>query len=275
MLITNEILLRLSVYHRREFFRRWNHLKEEEWALADWRKKLEFLVPQFELKTSFKLPEKIQFISMLDDEYPASLFELPQPPLGLFVEGSLPKGPYVSVVGSRKPSPYSLRMTRSCVKNWVARSYVVVSGGALGIDGEAHRAALDFAGKTIAVLGGGHHHLHPRRHENLFKEIVASGGGVLSEYPPHFLPRTYTFPERNRIIAALGEEFFLAQAHERSGSLSTARASLDLGRDIFVLRPPAGDQNFLGSQKLIDAGAFALVNPDQINQDTSLPRWQF
>jgi DNA processing protein len=275
MLLSKEVLLGLAVFHRSEFFRRWNQLKENEWAFADWRTRLEFLAPQFDLKSRFKLPARIQFVSMLDEEYPSDLFQLPQPPLGIFVEGQLPSYPFVSVVGSRKPTAYSLRMTRSCVKKWVELDFCIVSGGALGIDGEAHRSAIDFGGKTLAVLGGGHHQLHPRRHENLFREIVASGGALISEYPPHFLPRTYTFPERNRIIAALGSELFLAQAHDKSGSLSTARASLDLGRNIFVLRPPAGDENFSGSQKLIDAGAFALVHPDQINQDTSLPRWHF
>lgn len=273
--LTKADLLSLAVYHRREFFRHWNELQRNELGLEDLESKLEYVAQHIPERRQYRLPPSISFISILDPEYPEVLKQLPQPPLGLFVEGELGKGPFVSVVGSRKPSSYSLRLTRACVKNWAQWGFTIVSGGALGIDAEAHRAALDFSGKTVAVLGGGHLNLHPRRHENLFRDIVLQGGALISEYPPHFLPRTYTFPERNRIIAALGEELFLAQAHQKSGSLSTARTSLELGKDIYVLRPPAGDPNFLGSQSLIESGAFPLTSPEDLRRDTSHPRWHF
>lgn len=273
--LTERELLGIAVFHRRAFFRRWNALCTERPDISSWEERLAIVAKEFREDRIYKLPVSIRFISILNPEYPNSLRELPQPPLGLFVEGELGKGPFVSVVGSRKPTAYSLRLTRACVKNWVQWGYCIVSGGALGIDAEAHRAALDFGGRTLVVLGGGHLNLHPRRHEALFREVVLQGGALVSEYPPHFLPRTYSFPERNRIIAALGEELFLAQAHQKSGSLSTARTSLDLGRDIYVLRPPAGDPNFEGSQSLIESGAYPLTSPEDLRQDTSLPRWHF
>jgi DNA processing protein len=116
------------------------------------------------------------------------------------------------------------------------------------------------------VLGGGILRPHPRSHFQLFREVVAKGGALLSEYPPHFEPRPYTFPERNRLIAALSDFLFLAQAHDKSGSLGTARFALDLGREIYVLRPVPGDPNFSGSQALIDSGARILVDARELDE---------
>lgn len=140
----------------------------------------------------------------------------------------------------------------------------IVSGGAIGVDTEAHQTALDFGATTVAVLGGGLEKLHPRRNINLFEQILQKKGALISEYPPHMEPRPYFFPERNRLIAALGDALLLGQAHERSGSLSTARTALDLGKEIFVLRPPVGDANFSGSQSLIDSGALAVSSASEI-----------
>ena len=156
-------------------------------------------------------------------------------------------------------------MTRDCVKTLVAQQVTIVSGGARGIDTVAHEAALDFGGLTWVVLGGGHYELYPAQNENLFREIVQSGGLLISEYPPYARVQKYTFPERNRLIAALSQRLILAQAHERSGSLSTARAALDLGRDIFVLKPLAQDENFAGSERLISLGARCFVAPQELS----------
>lgn len=225
--------------------------------------KLKSILSEWQSSRDYHLPRGLQFIGMLDPDYPSIFWQLPQPPLGLFLQGKMPSGPYVSVIGSRKPTSYSLRMTRRCVRRWVEKKYSIVSGGAYGIDGEAHKACLDFEGAAVCILGSGFSHLYPQKHIGLF-ELIRERGALLSEYPPHTAPQKYFFPERNRLIAALGDELFLAQAHAKSGSLSTARASLELGRDIYVLRPPPGDENFEGSQELIEMGARSLIDPSQL-----------
>ena len=236
----------------------------EEWASEPISKRLAFVLAEIEMPPPVQLSSEVRFVSMLDPEYPTALFALSQPPLGLFVRGELGNNRRIGVVGSRIPSPYSLRLAYRCTKLWAQRGWIVVSGGAIGIDSEAHRAALDENSSTWAVFGNGFEKPHPRRNQMMFESILEKGGAWISEYPPWFEPRAYYFPERNRLIAALSDVLFIAQAHERSGSLSTARTALDLGREIMVLRPPPGDASFAGSQILIDAGARSLKGPEDL-----------
>lgn len=269
--MNSEILLRMAAYKRSLFFKLWNELQTSELFGLKVLEKLERIFEKFrelaiELPAAPKLPASVRFLSMLSSGYPEAFFELPQPPLGIFVEGDLANHRRGAVIGSRKPIPYSRRLTREIVKLWVERGLSIVSGGALGIDGEAHQACLSEGGHTIAVLGGGLRRLYPRTHLNLFASILKSGGALVSEYPPDFDAKPYTFPERNRLIAGFCDFLFLAQAHDQSGSLGTARAALDLGREIYVLRPVLGDANFAGSQALIDAGAKTLIDARELEQ---------
>jgi DNA processing protein len=156
-------------------------------------------------------------------------------------------------------------MTTDIVRALVGRSLAIVSGGAYGIDIEAHRVCLEEGGRAICVLGSGLRALYPKAHERYFERMLSSGGVLVSEYPPHELPRPWTFPERNRLIAALSDFVVLAQAHVKSGSLSTARTALDLGKEVFVLRPVPEDPAFDGSRVLIDSGATILTEPAQLN----------
>jgi DNA processing protein len=259
-------LLFLALNSRSSFFKIWNRLsRSEATSHLSWDAKLEAALAELNPASVGSLPQGIRFISLVDEDYPSDLRELPQPPLGLFVQGSwTPDSARAAVIGSRKPTPYSLRMAYRCSQLWAQRGFTVVSGGALGVDSEAHRAAVDQEAVTWVVLGGGLLRLHPRSNQGLFEGVLRSGGALVSEYPPHWEPRAYFFPERNRLIAALSHVLFLAQAHEKSGSLSTARMALDLGREIFVLKPPLGDESFAGSQKLIELGARSLINPEEL-----------
>jgi DNA processing protein len=256
MLDLKKLLLSIACYERSKFFKAWNSLSRAE-PEASWSEKLERILVATDFETrSFQFPKGMSFVSLVDLEYPAVFRELSQPPLGLFVWGDWnPDTRLVAVVGSRKPTPYSLRMTRTCVVEAVSKGFGIVSGGALGIDAEAHRAAVDSEGQTLVILGGGFSKLYPKSHFALYEKIRSGFGALVSEYPPWAESRAYQFPERNRLIAALGEKLLLIQAHDKSGSMITARAALDLGRDVDVLRPPLGDENFSGSLKLIEAGA--------------------
>lgn len=253
------------------FFKEWNRLsRAEETSFLSWDQRLEAVLSQLPAGSAGPLPRGIRFLSILDQDYPHDLRELPQPPIGLFVQGAWNLGrTRAAVIGSRKPSPYSLRMAYRCSQLWAKQGFVIVSGGALGVDSEAHRAAVEEEKPTWVVLGGGLLRLHPRSNERLFESVIKTGGALVSEYPPHWEPRAYFFPERNRLIAALSQLLFLAQAHEKSGSLSTTRMALDLGREIYVLRPPLGDESFAGSQRLIDSGARSLISPEELLREIS------
>ena len=112
---------------------------------------------------------------------------------------------------------------------------VVVSGLASGVDGAAHRGALQADRSTVAVLGHGHAHCYPVRHRGLARQILATNGALVSEYPPSWPPRPYFFPERNRIISGLANAVLVVEASERSGSLITARLALEQGRDVLAV----------------------------------------
>lgn len=261
-------LLSIAHFERSKFFKLWNALERSDFRYLEHSVKIEKILNEWSDFQRVSLSQELRFISAVEPDYPRILLELPQPPLGLFLKGSFQyhQRKWVSVVGSRKPTPYSLRMTRQCVKKWIEAGMGIISGGALGLDAEAHRSSLDFKGQTYAVLGGGLFKLYPKTNQKIFEQILVQGGCLISEYPPLEEPKNYYFPERNRIIAALGHELFLAQAHKRSGSLGTARAALELGRDIYVLRPPPGDENFAGSFKLIELGARSLASPADLDQ---------
>jgi DNA processing protein len=267
--MTPDLFLRTAVHKRSLFFKLWNQLQSTEERFDSLENKLTMVFEKIrdlgeEIPPAPRLSANTRFVSMLDSEYPALFHELSQPPLGIFVQGNLGEQMRGAIVGSRKPLPYSRRLTREMAKLWVSKGISIVSGGALGIDGDAHQACVEEGGHTIVVLGGGFMRPHPRSHIPMFQAILKTGGALISEYPPNFEARPYTFPERNRLIAALGDFLFLAQAHDRSGSLSTARTALDLGREIYVLRPIPGDPNFSGSQALVDAGARVLIEANQI-----------
>ncbi len=270
-------LLRVAKWQRNLFFKKWNALRSDP---EIWEKpleeRLELILHVLPESPPYALKGPHRFVTLLQKEYPRLLLQLPQPPLGLFVWGAeLTDEIKIGVVGSRKPTAYTQRMSREFSLIWGRLGFPIVSGGALGIDACAHEACLEAGGRTIAILGSGFNHLYPRSHQGLFRKILGNRGTLVSELAPEVAPRAHFFPERNRIIAAMSHLVFLAQAHERSGSLSTARAALDLGRDVSVLRPVAGDEAFAGSKALIEAGAPSIIEAGQIfeagRRDISLP----
>lgn len=268
-------LLSIACFERKKFFKLWNTLKFGDQVHAEFEQKLELVLEHFQEFRSVYLPREIRFISCVDADYPSILRELDQPPLGLFVRGDFStETSWVSVVGSRKPTAYSLRSTREFCRFWAEKGFGLVSGGAFGIDAEAHRTAIEFRVPSAIVMGSGFAHLYPAAHFSLFNEVLRRGGCWISEYSPQSPGYPSQFPERNRLIAAMGEVLFLAQAHEKSGSLSTAKRALDLGKEIFVLQPPVADLNFEGSRRLLEAGAHPIASrkdleifyPDNVQQ---------
>lgn len=188
--------------------------------------------------------------------WPASFGHLTDPPAVLAVAGTVEAvgAPAVALVGSRKPTGYGLRMAAELGAGLARLGYVVVSGLARGIDGAAHRAALDAGGRTVAVMATGPDSVYPREHERLARAIRGAGA-LVTEFPPGVRPEAYHFPHRNRLIAALADVLVVVEAAERSGSLITAGCAAGLGRPVLAVPGRAGDPVSGGTLGLLRDGA--------------------
>jgi DNA processing protein len=193
------------------------------------------------------------------------LGQITDPPASLNTRGNIIKKDILSVavVGSRNPTPYGRHMARIISGGLAASGVTVVSGLARGIDTEAHRAALDKGGRTLAVLGCGLDIDYPRGSGELRRRIVASGA-LLSEFDPGTPPLPRNFPSRNRIISGLSLAVVVVQAKGRSGSLITARWALDQGRDVMTVPGRADDPLSEGPVALLRDGAAPVCHSDDV-----------
>lgn len=203
----------------------------------------------------------IHVVGVEDSAYPAALRDLPDPPDQLWWIGdwSVLERPLVAVVGTRRATSYGLRVTREITGALARGGACVVSGMALGIDGAAHRAALESNGATIAVLGTGADVAYPRSHATLYREIVERGL-VISELPPGSASHGGSFIKRNRIIAALARLTIVIEAPFGSGALWTARAVMDLGRDLGIVPGPIDSPQSQGANEFLRDGAHPIVS---------------
>lgn len=195
---------------------------------------------------------KIKTVSVYDDGYPAMLKEIGCPPMLLYCKGdvSLLSTRCLGVVGSRSPSRYGLEVTANFSETLAKCGLTIVSGLARGIDSEAHKAALDAEGKTIAVLGCGIDRVYPADNAALYKRIAAEGL-IVSEYGPGVAPDNFRFPERNRIISGLSEGVLVTEAGVKSGSLLTANEAIIQNRELFAVPSNITSARGLGSNMLI------------------------
>ena len=199
-------------------------------------------------------------------DYPERLRDISSFPPVLFIAGNpeLLKTPQIAIVGSRKCSLYGRNWGTHFSQVLSLSGLTISSGLALGIDGIAHRAALEAGGKTLAVLGSGLCHLYPQQHKGLAKEIVDAGGAIISEYPLSVAPQPQNFPRRNRIISGLSLGVLVIEATMNSGSLVTARLALEQNRDVYALPGAIGNPGSEGTHWLIQQGALLTAHPDSI-----------
>jgi len=201
-----------------------------------------------------------RLLTLADPAYPQSLLQTEDPPLMLYVNGvALPQWPRaVSVVGSRNPTPQGASNARDFGRSFAQAGWTVVSGMALGIDAAAHEGALEGAAPgqlaTIAVVGTGLDRVYPSQHLQLAHRI-AEQGLLVSEYPLGTGPLSENFPQRNRIIAALGQGTLVVEAALRSGSLITARLAAEQGRDVFAIPGSIHSPQARGCHELLRQGA--------------------
>ncbi|MCS1351309.1 DNA-processing protein DprA [Mechercharimyces sp. CAU 1602] len=211
---------------------------------------------------------KIEAITIMDEEYPRWLKEIPDPPLILYVKGNkhLLHRPCLGMVGTRKPTPYGLQVTHSLASSLVEKGWVVVSGMAYGIDRAAHEGALEKTGATIAVLAGGVDVIYPKRHQSLYHHIIEQGL-VVAEMPPGTTAQAGLFPQRNRIISGLSRGTIVVEAAQRSGSLITADYSLEQNREVFAVPGPITSLPSQGTNRLIQQGAKCLTSIADITEE--------
>ena len=212
----------------------------------------------------------IQLICETDPAYPELLKTIYDPPGVLFVRGTLMPEDSVSlaVIGTRHASNYGERQAHRLVAEFVQAGFSIISGLARGIDGYAHRAALDAKGRTVAILGHGLGlSVYPPENAGLAREILESGGALMSEYLPLRPATTGTFPQRNRIIAGMTLGTVVIEAGKRSGTSLTAQYALDFGREVFAVPGPIDSRVSAGCHQLIRDGARLLESVEDVLQE--------
>ena len=207
-------------------------------------------------------------VVMIDDpRYPEALRQIPDPPVFLSYRGdfSVLDQPCIGMVGTRKMTAYGRRVAEDFTDGFVRAGMVTVSGLAHGIDSAVALETLKRGGKTVAVLGGGLAAIAPAEKRKLADRIVQNDGLLLSEYPPQFEPLTFTFPARNRIIAALSLATVVLEAPTDSGALITADLAQGYFKQVFAVPGSVYDENFAGNHALIAKNVAKLVSvPDDV-----------
>lgn len=209
-----------------------------------------------------------RIVTQLDDEYPEALRSMHDPPLAMYVKGTLePSDKHaIAVVGSRRCTHYGTHVADRLSFQLAKQGYTVISGLARGIDAAAHEGALKGEGRTLAVLGTGIDRIYPAEHAPLAERIQA-GGAVMTEFPMGFRPTRQSFPQRNRIVAGLSRGILVAEAAKGSGALMTVDFANEFGRLVFAVpgridTPSAGGCNFL-----IQNGAKLVTDIDDILEE--------
>lgn len=251
--------------------------KEKEWRLCGCftNKEISALCASSleEAENTIKLCLNLGYkiVCICDEEYPNLLKHIDNPPALLYVKGDisfLNSVKSIGIVGTRKASEYGLAMAHDFSHDLALSNVAVISGGALGIDSAAHQGALDAGGKTVAVLGCGINYPYLLGNLKLRNEI-SKNGAVISEYPPNFPSKPFTFPIRNRIISGISSGVVVIEAGKKSGSLITANLANNQNRDVFVVPVNKESKNSEGSFSLIEDGAMVVANVEDILREYS------
>jgi DNA processing protein len=208
---------------------------------------------------------RMDVVLWVDPEYPELLRDIPGPPALLYVLGdkTLLSGPCVAIVGSRKSSRYGMDAARAISLELSQAGICVVSGFAAGIDRQAHAAALEGVGTSIAVLGTGLDLMYPAENRDIWLQL-RDKGLIITEFAPGTRPDAINFPHRNRIISGLSLGVLVIEAAVRSGSLITAGTALEQGREVFALPGPVNQESYAGCHHLIRQGATLVSSAQDI-----------
>ena len=179
----------------------------------------------------------MKIIRITDNNYPEKLKNISIPPKQLYVLGdeTILNQFGLAIIGCRQYSDYGRKIAKDLSFKLAKQGINIISGMARGIDSFAHISCIAAGGKTIAVLGSGFNNIYPKENIEIFKEIIKSGGAVITEYSPDTKPIANNFPNRNRIISGLAEGIIVVEARRRSGTLITVEHALEQGKDIFAV----------------------------------------
>lgn len=197
-------------------------------------------------------------------DYPDSLTEIDHPPAVIYGIGNKEALAHrgLAIIGARRATPYGQSAAYEFASEAAAQGVVVISGGALGCDAQAHKGSLAASGKTVVVLGGGCDQLYPEANRDLFQEVINNHGAVISERHWDFPPLPYTFRARNRIIAGLARAVLIVEAGLPSGTFSTADDALAINRDVWAVPGSIFSPTSAGSNRLIYQGATPIVDKE-------------
>ncbi|WP_034755648.1 DNA-processing protein DprA [Rossellomorea vietnamensis] len=208
----------------------------------------------------------IEWITVFDEDYPALLKNVYDPPFLLFLKGDrklLHASPKLAVIGSRNATSYTEKVLHTMIPQLVKREVVIVSGLAKGADTIAHKEAIRSGGRTIGVLGGGFQHIYPKQNVDLANHMM-DHHLLLSEYPPYIKPERWHFPFRNRIISGLSDAVLVTEATKKSGTFITADYALNEGREVLCLPGSIHDPLAEGTNTLIQEGAKMVLSIEDI-----------
>ncbi|MBE2179684.1 MAG: DNA-protecting protein DprA [Chthoniobacterales bacterium] len=229
----------------------------------------EFADPAVEMEKARGLSARI--ITAEDEEYPAALREIHDPPIVLYVRGQITGRDRnaVAVVGSRRASHYATECAKKLSFQMAYSGLTIVSGLARGIDSAAHQGALAAKGRTLAVIGSGLGHIYPPENADLADRIAANGA-VISEFPIDTKPDRQTFPIRNRVVTGCSFGVLVVEAGANSGALISANQAAEQGRTLYAVPGRIDHPNCLGSNRLIQQGAKLVVSVEDILDDLPL-----
>ena len=200
-------------------------------------------------------------LTPLDPRYPSRLRGLECAPASLTVKGgSTEAALVVALIGSRKASSNALKYTRRLARKLAEKGAVIVSGGAVGIDGAAHQGALDAGGRTWVVAPTGHELCFPPQHRELFDAVARGPGAMIWPFAPGAPPRRPAFLARNRVLIGLADAVVVVQAGPRSGALHAASWARKMGRALWVVSVAPWNEGFAGSRELLAKGARPLTS---------------
>jgi DNA processing protein len=230
-----------------------------EKAIFAVKSRIEKRWPENEIEKCMRLG--IRTVCIEDEDYPVRLKDLKDPPLVLYWRGKQRRLPIrcTGVVGTRKASAYGRRIALKIGEYCASAGTAVISGGASGIDGNAHRGACISGGKTFAIFGTGADVYFPRSNEGLFEEIMECGA-LISEFPVGTEGEQWHFPRRNRIVAAISSKLIVVEAPRKSGAMITAGLAAELGREVWSVPGRIDEENASGSNRLIFDGAHPLTD---------------
>lgn len=243
------------------------------------RKFVEFRTKFDPLKKLDELKRKnIRVIPLMSRSYPKSLKNISDPPICLYVKGDISQTEnfnnssdlFFAIVGTRTPTPYGQQVAKKFAYELAKAGFIIVSGMAIGIDSEAHKAAIDAEGKTIAVLGCGVDIVYPAVNGYLYEKIIKTGGLIISEFPPGQMVQKGLFVARNRLISGLSMGVLVVEGAKDSGSLITARYAGEQGKEVFAPPGPLTSEMSAAPNLLIRQGARLVTSISDILEEFNL-----